>query len=125
MLTWNVTNDQKACGNALCNLSVSSDGIVKMTGIVNDTFYKFLNLTPETNYSVSILSSNSAGSGQSYTGTIRTAPNSKCYYLYELLYVGCVCSLKDLFMHQLISKTLPYRQHFCDISNWFLYSLIS
>ena len=128
MLSWNVTNDQKACGEASCNLSISSDGIVKMIGIVDGNTYKIIGLTPETDYTVSIQSFNSAGSGQAYTGTIRTAPNSKCYYLCELLCVGCVCSLRDLLciiMHQLSSKTFAYQQHFCDISNWFLYSLIS
>ena len=79
MVSWSVVNDQIACGNALCNLSISSDGKKSMmTGIVNDKFYKFNDLTPGTDYHISIQHSNDAGSGQPYTGTMRTAPNSKC-----------------------------------------------
>ena len=41
------------------------------------TSYDFTGLMPGTDYTVSIEPSSSAGSGQAYTETIRTAPNSE------------------------------------------------
>ena len=120
MLSWNVTSDLMACGPVYYNVTISSDGMMRMVN-TTDTYYHFTGLTPGTDYAISIQPSNSAGSGQSYTDTIRTASNSECYYLCELVFVGCVYSLKDLLcvIMQLISKTLTYWQHFCDINNQF------
>ena len=65
--------------DSMCNyyiLTISlSDGVMM---IITDTSYNFTGLLPQTDYIVSIEPSNLAGSGQAYTETIRTAPNSKC-----------------------------------------------
>ena len=76
MLSWNVTSDLMACGPVSYTLTISSDGMIVMMETTTDT-YHFTGLTPETDYTISIQPSNSAGSGQSYTDTIRTAPNGK------------------------------------------------
>ena len=77
MLSWNVTSDLMACGPVSYTLTISSDGMIRMVN-TTDTYYHFTELTPETDYTISIQPSNSAGSGQAYTKTIRTASNSKC-----------------------------------------------
>ena len=69
-------SDLIACGPVSYNVTISpSDGMIMM---INDTSCNFNGLTPGTDYAVSIEPSNMAGSGQAYTETIRTAPNSKC-----------------------------------------------
>ena len=66
-----------ACGPISYNVTMSSsDGMIMI--LTTDTSYNFTGLTPGTDYTVSIEPSNMAGSGQAYTQTIRTAPNSKC-----------------------------------------------
>ena len=70
-------SDLTACGPLSYNVTISSDGMM-MTNIISNNFTFFTGLTPGTDYAVSIETSNMAGSGQAYTGTIRTAPNSKC-----------------------------------------------
>ena len=68
-------SDLIACGPVSYNVTISSEGMMMM---INDTSYNFTRLLPDTIYTVSIEPSNMAGSGQAYTQTIRTAPNSKC-----------------------------------------------
>ena len=76
MLSWRVISDLMACGQISYNVIISpSDVMIMMT---TDTSYNFTGLTPGTDYTISIEPSNMAGSGQAYTGRIRTAPNSKC-----------------------------------------------
>ena len=70
-------SDLMACGPVSYTLTISSDGTMTMEN-TTDTYYNLTGLTPETNYTISIQPSNSAGSGQAYTDTIRTAPKSKC-----------------------------------------------
>ena len=77
MLSWSVISDLRACGPVSYNLTISSDGMMMIMN-TTDTFYSFTGLTPRTDYTVSIEPSNIAGSGDTYTETIRTAPNSKC-----------------------------------------------
>ena len=77
ILSWSVTSDLMACGPVSYTLTISSDGIMRMVN-TTDTYYHFTELTPETDYTISIQPSNSAGSGQAYTKTISTASNSKC-----------------------------------------------
>ena len=84
-----------ACGPVSYTLTTSSDETIMMVTTTANTYYHFTELTPETDYTISIEPSNRAGSGQSYTETIRTASNSECYYLCKLVFMGCVCSLKD------------------------------
>ena len=71
-------SDLMACGPVSYTVTISSDGMMMMMIITTDTSHDFTGLTPETDYTVSIEPSNMAGSGQAYTGIIRTAPNSKC-----------------------------------------------
>ena len=78
MLSWSVMSDLRACGSVSCIVTISSDGMMMMMINTNDTSYNITGLTPRTDYTVSIQPSNNAGSGQVYTETIRTAPNSKC-----------------------------------------------
>ena len=111
MLSWNVTNDQKACGNASCNLSISSNGTVMMTETVNVTFHKFLNLTPETNYTISIQPSNDAGSGRAYSDTMRTAPNSKYKHAVNLRVYGTYIALKFYFLYLIIKPVTCQAKH--------------
>ena len=77
MLSWSVMSDLRACGSVSCIVGISSDGVMMMMN-TNDTSSNFTGLMPGTDYTVSIVPLNSAGSGQVYTDTIRTAPNSKC-----------------------------------------------
>ena len=67
-----------ACGPVSYTLTISSNGTIMKMINVTDTYYNFTGLTPETDYIISIQPSNSAGSGEAYTDTIRTASNSKC-----------------------------------------------
>ena len=83
MLSWNVTSDLMACGPVYYNVIISPDGMMSMVN-TTDTYYHFTELTPETDYNISIQPSNSAGSGQAYTETVRTSSNSK--YLYVFMY---------------------------------------
>ena len=73
-------SDLTACGPVSYNVTISSEGMMMMIMMmmINDTSYNFTGLIPGTIYTVSIEASNMAGSGQAYTQTIRTAPNSKC-----------------------------------------------
>ena len=83
MFSWNVTSDLMACGPVSYTLTISSDGMMTMVN-TTDAYYHFTGLTPETDYTISIQPSNSAGSGQAYTKTIRTASNSKYLcFLYQ------------------------------------------
>ena len=75
MLSWNVMSDLMACGPVSYTVTITSDGMMIYT---TDTSHDFTGLIPGTDYTVSIESSNMAGSGQAYSGIIRTAPNSKC-----------------------------------------------
>ena len=68
-------SDLMACGPVSYTVTISPDGMMIYT---TDTSHDFTGLTPRTDYTVSIQASNSAGSGQVYNETIRTAPNSKC-----------------------------------------------
>ena len=111
MLSWNVTNDQKACGKALCNLSVSSNETVMMTGIVDNTSYKFLNLIPETDYTISIQHSNNAGSGRANNYTMRTAPNSKCKHAVKLRIYGTYIVLKFYSLDLIIKPVTCQAKH--------------
>ena len=77
MLSWSVMSDLRACGLISYNLTISSDGMMMMMINTADTSYNFTGLIPGTDYTVSIQPSNSAGSGDAYTETVRTAPNSK------------------------------------------------
>ena len=86
------------CGPVSYTLTISSDGIIMMVNIT-DTYYHFTGLTPKTDYTISVQPSNSAGSGQSYTDTIRTASNSECYYLCELVFVSCVLFTERSVVH--------------------------
>ena len=70
-------SDLMACGPVSYNVIMSSDGVIITTIMTTDTSYDFTGLTLGTNYNVSIEPSNTVGSGQAYTETIRTAPNSK------------------------------------------------
>ena len=83
MLSWSVMNDLRACGPVSCIVTISSDGMMMMMINTTDTSYSFTRLTPGTDYTVSIEPSNRAGSGDTYTETVRTAPNSKCWLLYK------------------------------------------
>ena len=111
MLSWNVTNDQKACGKALCNLSMSHNETVMMTKTVNNNFYKFLNLTPGTNYTISLQHSNDAGSGRAYTDTMRTAPNSKCKHAVKLRIYGTYIVLKFYSLYLIIKPVTCQAKH--------------
>ena len=83
MLSWSVISDLIACGPVSYILTISpSDGMIML--LTTDTSYNFTGLLPGTDYTASIEPSNMAGSGQAYTQTIRTAPNSKCYYVSKL-----------------------------------------
>ena len=73
-ISWSVTSDP-VCGPVSFILTISPDGMMMMRNII--TSYDFTGLIPGTNYTVSIEPSSSAGSGQAYTETIRTAPNSE------------------------------------------------
>ena len=65
------------CGPVSYTLTISSDGMMLMVN-TTDTYFNFTELIPETDYTISIQPSNSAGSGQAYTETVRTASKSKC-----------------------------------------------
>ena len=67
-----------ACGPVSYIVMISSDGMMMMNKTYNN-FTFFTGLTLGTDYTISIEPSNMAGSGQAFTETIRTAPNSKCY----------------------------------------------
>ena len=69
-------SDLMVCGPVSYIVTISSDGMMMMNKTSNN-FTFFTRLTPGTDYTVSIESSNMAGSGQAYTETIRTAPNGK------------------------------------------------
>ena len=87
-----------ACGPVSYTLTISSDGIMVMVHTTADT-YHFTGLTPETDYTISIQPSNSAGSGQFYTETIRTAAsNSECYYLCMWISVCGLCVFTERFV---------------------------
>ena len=73
-ISWSVTSDL-VCGPVSYILTISPDGMMMMRNII--TSYDFTGLIPGTDYTVSIEPSSSAGSGQAYTETIRTAPNSE------------------------------------------------
>ena len=77
MLSWSVMSDLMVCGPVSYTVTISSDGMMMMIN-TTDISLNFTELTPGTDYTVSIVPSNIAGSGQAYTGIIRTAPNSKC-----------------------------------------------
>ena len=77
-LSWNVTSDLMKYGPVFYMLTISSDVAVGMTYSINDTSYYCDELTPGTDYVVSIAPSNSVGIGKAYNLSIRTAPNSKC-----------------------------------------------
>ena len=86
-----------ACGPVSYTLTVSSDETIMMVN-TTDNYYHFTELTPETDYTISIQPSNSAGSGQSYTETIRTASNSECYYLCVWISVCGLCVFTERFV---------------------------
>ena len=77
MKSWSLMSDLRACGPVSYIVTISSGGIM-MTINTNDTSYSLTGLTPDTSYIISIQPSNMAGSGQSCTETISTAPISKC-----------------------------------------------
>ena len=91
MLLWNVTSDLMACRPVYYNVTISPDRMMRMVN-TTDTYYHFTELTPETDYKISIQPSNSAGSGQAYTKTIRTSSNSK--YLYVLCIISRILSCR-------------------------------
>ena len=80
MLSWNIISELMACGPVSYNVTISSDGMMLMI-TTTDTYYNFTGLTPATDYKISIQPSNSAGSGQAFTETIRTSK-----YLYVFMY---------------------------------------
>ena len=78
MLSWIVMSNLIACGSVSYNVTILSEGMIIRTIMTTNTSYNITELTPGTNYIVSIEPSDMAGSGQAYTEMIRTAPNSKC-----------------------------------------------
>ena len=86
-----------ACGPVFYTLTISSDETILMVN-TTDNYYQFTGLTPETDYTISIQPSNSAGSGQSYTETIRTASNSEYYYLCMWISVCGLCVFTERFV---------------------------
>ena len=97
ILSWSVTSDLIACGPVSYTLTISSDETIMMVN-TTDNYCRFTELTPETDYAISIQSSNSAGSGQSYTETIRTASNSEYYYLCMWISVCALCVFTERFV---------------------------
>ena len=104
-----------ACGPVSYTLTISPDGIIMKINTA-DTYYHFTELTPVTDYAISVQPSNRAGGGQSYTDTVRTASNSECYYLCELVFVSCV-----LFTERSVVRNNAINQQNIDILATFLW----